>query len=429
MSHYQAAGSPSAGPSETRLTLIRNLTEATNGYNNNNNNDDDDDAKHQPPACHSDRQQVPDRHSTRSGPHVSDQMFSFVVPQDSDSIQVSEEGTLIQKRGRHHVRGENIAHLSHALAVGQQLVLRVQKVTRRAQSAPAFQLGFTMCDLTDAHKLRVHQLSCGSHSVCRQSFAQTVSQFATAGSVVTIKRTNKSIDIEIETGQEKRSYAMKFSTVPKEEAAFISPARTYYPFVVLCGNADAVQIVNPNPVSNGQSRSSACQSPTASEIGMQETAERLIQSLVETPVKKQTSPRSPVPRPAPSFSWASLLSSDTPFKQTARSASHYRFFPAPHAGNNIQVLQDGKLVKVKSQSGCRLAYISRSFTSETILAFKVEKEVPSYLMCSHSFVVGLTTCDKETVLKFPTHALGFCNSSRPCAGTCGYHSIPSNAHR
>lgn len=361
-------------------------------------------------------------------------MFTFVLPDDSNNIQVSEEGTRMEKLSPFHARGENIAHLSDALGVGEELVLRVERTTeRRGLSAPSFQLGFTMCDLTHPHKIQTHRQSCGRNTVCQKSFAQTVAQFASTGSVVTVRRTDKSIDIEVRKDREKRKYAMKFSTLPKEDAAYISPKRIYYPFVVLSGMAESVRILNhllpvqmvDQPTySNGHSYGSGG-SPTTSESGIRETAERLIQSLVESPAKAVSRVRRPAPRPP--CSWASLLQTDTPFTETTR-ITHYRFYPAAYAGNNLNVLKEGKGVKIKSQSGNRLAYISRPFTSDLILAFKVEKEIPSYLMCSHSFVVGFTTCDKDTVLMHPNHTAGFCNSSRPCAGTCGYHSIPSNAH-
>lgn len=367
-------------------------------------------------------------YSSNNHSKPQDQMFTFVLPNDSNSIQVSEDGTLIHKLFQRHTRGQHIAHLNRSLGVGQELVLRIEQAARRIQSEPAFMLGFTMCDLTDGHKIDIHRLTCGSHSVCQRSFAQTIAQFACVNSVIRIKRTNKSIVIEIQNGNDKRDYAMKFSNLPKEKAAHISPDPTYYPFVVLSGSADALKILNSSDASSyGSAAVIRPSSPAASEVGMWEAAERQIKNLIRSPIKSTVRPTAdPVPRAS---NWASLLKTSSPFKETTRVSSQYRFYPTPYAGSNMTVLQDGKLLKIRSQSGCRYAYVSRPFTCDKILAIKVEKEVASYLMCSHSFVVGLTTCDRETVLTFATHADGFCNSSRPCGGSCGYHSIPSNAHR
>jgi hypothetical protein len=331
----------------------------------------------------------------------------------------------MQRLSKVHVKGKNIAHLSHDLPVGQRLVLSVEKTSPRPQSAPSFQIGFTQCDLSHADKIAQHRQSCGSHSVCQKAFAQTIAQFATDGSVVMIIRTRNSIQIEVQKNQEVRSYLMKKSTLPKETASFVPPNQVLYPFVVLSGIAERIRILNPQP--------RPLLSPTASEIGMHETAERLIQSLVsDSPVKRRPDHVPGNSAPAPVSSWASLLKTGQKTFTSAiatRIPHNYRFYPLPYGDQNIQIHPEGKQIRIRHQSGSRMAYISRPFTSDMILALKVEKEAANYISCSHSFVIGLTSCDRESVLKYSNHSDFFCNSSRPCAGVCGYHSIPSNAHK
>lgn len=551
--------------------------------------------------------------------------FKFVLPIHSENIRVSHNDRLIERKSDFHTRGENVVHLSRPLGVGQRLCLRIGPSTRKKQSSPAFQIGFTLCDLTDQFKIQEHLQSCGRHAVCKHSFAQTVAPFATTGSLVVVERTDRSIEILVQNGCEERKYGMKFSTGPKEEADYISPNRVYYPFVVLSGNAESLRIVCPDqdpeseagiqfpspgspdqafrflitsypnvsvsihndrqvvcrtkeqgsrivyldqklllgssltlqthassglslpfsyefgavtcesssifrwdyhirevcdedrgcglkslrvtlrncsdvgdrvfvtrnhqtltlvvgegpnrkrflkhiprsvdqaeewqpflilsgdvdaiqimdsytPHSGLSSRSASVLSdPVQSDTGLREAAERLINSLDDSP-KKLTIERPVASRPMPvpaapkplseGVRWASLITPDAQFTHSPpihTNNSQYRFFQPTYL-KEVSVLQSGKWVRLTGDTGIHIIYMSRPFTSDLLLAMKVEREVPEFRSKSHSFVFGFTTCDKDKILRHATHAKSFCNSSCPCAGVAYYHSIPSNAH-
>ena len=308
------------------------------------------------------------------------QAFAFVLPIDSHNLQVSGDSNVITRKAVNFARNDNIAHLNRPLAVGGKLVLQIGKTAIQMQNSASFQLGFTLCDLSDIVKIETHRQSCGQNAVkvCQNSFAQSM-PFARNGAVLSIERSDQSIDIIVTKNGPTKSYPMKLCNAPKDGASFISPTRVYYPFVVLNGNTEVLKILNSEDL-----------------------------PVAVTPIR----PRGVAPDNGIGDGLRRLSIASQPGSENR--STEFEFLVTPYPNPSVQISPDRRRAQITSVDGKRILFFNRKL--DLGVGFAMKTLASSGPRLKYSYMVGATTCSKSRILGDEGHISALCSEKTECKG-------------
>ena len=276
-------------------------------------------------------------------------------------VQILEDGLLVRRTG---ISGPCLVYLNRAIDDADVLsvvVVNVDPIPDTVQPSQSFVFGCTTCEIKNIREEEFHATKYCGEIICPYgSFSRHIgiSTKVTTGSTFEVRKEPKAF-LSVTVDGKKHKVAEQ-----KKKSFF---GKRLVPFFLLSNNVSALRIVQNSAIS--------------------EMTNTLIQSspIIESP-------------------------------RLNSSNELFTFFAHPEA-ENMSISEDGKLVTRKSMTGSKIVYFNREIGSDGKLTLIVRQS--NTTESTNCLLVGVETCDPESITKYNFHCRTSCSNGSPCHG----HSI------
>ena len=278
-------------------------------------------------------------------------------------VQILEDGLLVRRTG---TSGPCLVYLNRAIRDGDVLSVVVADVGPNADTGQppyGFVFGVTTCEIKNIREDEFHATRICNELTCPyESFSRRIG-------ITTNVTTGSTFKVEQESGAS-LSITVNGKKREIEEHKKLFGAERPVPFFLLSNHVSALRIVRDNGI--------AQMHPV--------NTHRLASPIIESP-------------------------------RLNSSNELFTFFAHPEADNNMSISEDGKLVTRKSMTGSKIVYFNREIGSDRKLTLIVRQS--NTTESTNCLIVGVETCDPESITKYDSHCRTSCSNGSPCHG----HSI------
>jgi hypothetical protein len=376
----------------------------------------DSDAVTSPAAAGPDNKQ-PHKYAFVTLPGSEEKFVDFkflVLPYNNPGIQISADR---MRARRTAVPGKKIVYFNHKIDIGMGFAMKTLAMSGPRQKY-SYMFGATTCTKTTIQGNECHVQELCTESVCGgKHVTSELWNCSKPGDFIAIVRGLEQFKIEVSNGKSRKEY---LKWIPNSRIETLD----WYPFIILDAEVDAVEFI-PGWRPNGYSPAAALvRDPRPINAGIREMADNLVSTLGSSDDSFPGLPSSAAgDRPHAKKQAVAATLTPVPAVQV-----EHNFLQTRYLLENMVIKLEGKQAERNSKTGARLVYLSEPFTEGTMFSLQVVRDNAFLHQKEHTFVFGLTSCDKKSISKYESHAKEPCADSDTCAGHSCLHPVSSSAH-